>query len=570
MKIELSYLTIADSYEKVNLISIYVKEQQKISNSSKVIRLPIVVGITLVAGILIGATFFGNKKMSGDVVKSSNIFKEILMYVDRSYVDEVDTDSLADYGIAKMLEKLDPHTAYLPVEQAKMAREELNNNFDGIGVEFNIYEDTLYVVTPLSGGPSEEVGIQSGDAIISANTTKLYGPSLDNPLVFKTLRGERGTEVKLKIKRPGFKDLLDFTVVRNKIPTYSVDAAYMIDAQTGYIKVSRFSITTYDEFKNHLSDLKKKGMSRLLLDLRGNGGGYLDRATDIADEMIGGNDVIVYTDGKDDNVDQKIFAGNKGMFEQGKLVVLVDEGSASASEIVSGALQDYDRGVIVGRRTFGKGLVQAPITLSDGSELRLTISRYYIPSGRSIQKPYTSGNLDEYYDELGVRGKNGEYINADSVKSKKGKPYKTKGGRTVYGGGGITPDVFVPRDTTYSSRYLFELYGKNIIREFALEYANKNKKTLEKQRFEQFLNSFEVSESQLKEIIAMGTKAGVKYKADDFARSKSFIKSQVKANIARQIWRESDGLNNNFYRVIHKDDEMIQTAMKQFNKELKM
>ncbi|MFT7002586.1 MAG: carboxyl-terminal processing protease, partial [Spirosomataceae bacterium] len=363
---------------------------------------------------------------------------------------------------------------------------------------------------------------------------------------------------------------LDFTVVRNKIPTYSVDAAYMIDAQTGYIKVSRFSITTYDEFKNHLSDLKKKGMSRLLLDLRGNGGGYLDRATDIADEMIGGNDVIVYTDGKDDNVDQKIFAGNKGMFEQGKLVVLVDEGSASASEIVSGALQDYDRGVIVGRRTFGKGLVQAPITLSDGSELRLTISRYYIPSGRSIQKPYTSGNLDEYYDELGVRGKNGEYINADSVKSKKGKPYKTKGGRTVYGGGGITPDVFVPRDTTYSSRYLFELYGKNIIREFALEYANKNKKTLEKQRFEQFLNSFEVSESQLKEIIAMGTKAGVKYKADDFARSKSFIKSQVKANIARQIWRESDGLNNNFYRVIHKDDEMIQTAMKQFNKELKM
>lgn len=547
-----------------------MKDQQKITNSSKVVRLPIVVAITLVAGILIGATFFGNKKMSGDVAKSSGVFKEILMYIDRSYVDEVDTDSLADYGISKMLEKLDPHTAYLPLEQATRAREELENNFDGIGVEFNIYEDTLYVVTPLSGGPSEEVGIQSGDAIIMANETKLYGPELDNPLVFKTLRGERGTEVKLKIKRPGFKDFLNFTVIRNKIPTYSVDAAYMLDKQTGYIKVSRFSITTYDEFKTHLTELKNKGMSRLLLDLRGNGGGYLDRATDIADEMIAGDDVIVYTDGKDDSVDQKIFAGKKGIFEQGKLVVLVDEGSASASEIVSGALQDYDRGVIVGRRTFGKGLVQAPIRLTDGSELRLTISRYYIPSGRSIQKPYTSGNLDEYYDELGVRGENGEYLNADSVKSKKGKAYKTKGGRLVYGGGGITPDVFVPRDTTYSTRYLFELYGKNIVREYSLEYANKNKTQLEKQRFEQFLNTFELSEKQLQEIVAMGERAGVKYQAKDFARSKDFIKSQVKANIARQIWRETDGLNNNFYRVIHQDDKMIQTALKQFEKDMKM
>ncbi len=546
-----------------------MKEQQKISNSSRTVRLPIIVAITLVAGILIGATFFGNKKISGDVAKSSSVFKEILMHIDRSYVDVVDTDSLVDYGIAKMLEKLDPHTAYLPVEQAKMAQEELNNNFDGIGVEFNIYEDTLYVVTPLSGGPSEEVGVQSGDAILTANGVKLHGPTLDNPLVFKTLRGERGTEVKLKIKRPGFKETLNFTVVRNKIPTYSVDAAYMLDKQTAYIKVSRFSATTYEEFKKHLTDLKAKGMKQLMLDLRGNGGGYLDRATDIADEMIAGNDVIVYTDGKDNSVDQKIFAGKKGIFEQGKLVVLVDEGSASASEIVSGALQDYDRGFIVGRRTFGKGLVQAPITLSDGSELRLTISRYYIPSGRSIQKPYTSGNLDEYYDELGIRGENGEYFNGDSVDFKKGKAFKTKSGRLVYGGGGITPDVFVPRDTTYSTRYLFELYGKNIVREYSLEYANKNKKQLEKQRFEQFLSSFEISESQLKEIVKMGERAGVKFQAKDFARSKDFIKSQVKANIARQIWRETDGLNSNFYRVIHQDDEMIQAAMKQFAKELK-
>lgn len=542
----------------------YVKEQQKISNSKSIVRLPIIVAITLTAGILIGATFFGNKKMSGDVAKSSGIFKEILMYIDRSYVDEVDTDSLANYGIFKMLEKLDPHTSYLPIEEAKLAREELENNFDGIGVEFNIYADSLYVVTPLTGGPSEEVGIQSGDAIISANGVQLYGPKLDNQLVFKTLRGERGTEVKLKIKRPGFKELLNFTVIRNKIPTYSVDAAYLMsDKKTGYVKVTRFSETTYDEFKTHLTNLKNKGMTQLILDLRGNGGGYLDRATNIADEMIAGNEVIVYTDGKDDSVDQKIFAGRKGIFEKGSLVVLVDEGSASASEIVSGALQDYDRGVIVGRRTFGKGLVQAPIRLTDGSELRLTISRYYIPSGRSIQKPYTSGDIDAYYDELGERDKNGEFVNPNNDKTNKGKVYKTKGGRKVYGGGGITPDVFVPRDTSYSTRYLFELYGKNIIREYTLNLANKNRKMLEKMPFENYLKTYEVTETQLNEIVAMATRAGITYRAEEFSRSKDFVKSQVKANLARNIWRNDGTLNNEFYQVIQQDDEMIKVAMKQ-------
>lgn len=544
-----------------------MNNQENIKNSKSVVRLPIVIALTLAGGIFIGATFFGTNRVAGDISKSSSVFKEILMYINRSYVDPVNTDSLANYGISKMLEKLDPHTAYLPVEEAQLAREELQNGFDGIGVEFNIYQDTLFVVTPLTGGPSEAAGLQSGDIILEANGTKLYGPNLDNNLVFKTLRGERGSQVKLKVTRQGFKGVLNFTVIRDKIPTYSVDAAYLMsDKKTGYLKINRFSETTYDEFKTQLANLKKQGMTQLILDLRGNPGGYMDKATSIADEFIAGDGVIVYTKGKEKSADQKIYAGKEGIFEKGKLVVLVDEGSASASEIVSGSLQDYDRATIVGRRTFGKGLVQAPITLSDGSELRLTISRYYIPSGRSIQKPYTSGDMEDYYGELGTRGSHGEYFVADSIKNNPKMRFKTKGGRTVYGGGGITPDVFVPRDTTYFTRYLFELFGRNTIREYALNYANKHRNELAKQSFKQFLVSFSVSDQQLEELKKMATKAGVTYNAAEFARSKPYIQMQIKALIARSIWQDkvNKGLSNEFYEVINTDDSVINSAMKQF------
>lgn len=538
---------------------------QKIKNSKFAIRIPIIVAITLVAGIQIGAKFFGNQKMVGDVIKSSSKFKEILTYIDRSYVDPVDTDSLAEFGIAKMLEKLDPHTAYLPAKEAQLAMSELQNGFDGIGVEFNIFNDTVYVVTPLSGGPSEEVGILSGDAILEANDVDLTGEQLNTRLIFNTLRGERGTEVKMKIKRKGFKDPLEFTVLRDKIPTYSVDASYLMeDGKTGYIKINRFSETTYDEFLSGLKALKAEGMTQLVLDLRGNPGGYLERATAIADEFISGNDVLVYTDGKDDRNDRKMYARHKGIFEKGALVVLVDEGSASASEIVSGALQDYDRALIIGRRTFGKGLVQAPISLSDGSELRLTISRYYIPSGRSIQKPYTSGDLQDYYGELNERGEHGEFFSADSIKNDVKNQYKTAGGRTVYGGGGITPDVFVSRDTSHISRYLMELYGTNIIREYALEYANENADKLSKMEFKGFLKSFNVTDAMLQEVISKGKSLGIEYVATDYAKSKSFIQGQVKALIARSIWKDNNGLSNSFYKVIGKDDEMLKAAMNHF------
>ncbi len=550
-----------------------MNNQEPISNDKKTVRLPIVVAITLVAGIFLGATFFGGKPIADDVVKTSAKFKEILMYIDKSYVDKVNTDSLADYGIEKMLEKLDPHTSYLPPAEAQMAQSQLKSGFDGIGVEFNIFNDTLFVVTPLTGGPSEAVGIQSGDIILKANEVSLSGKDLNNTLVFNTLRGPRGSDVKLHIKRKGFKDVLIFNVKRDKIPTFSIDASYiMADKKTGYIKINRFSETTYDEFKQNLSQLKSQGMSQLLIDLRGNPGGYMQMATNIVDELVGGDDVIVYTKGKDKANNQSIFAGTEGIFEKGSIVVLVDEGSASAAEIVSGSLQDYDRATIVGRRTFGKGLVQAPITLSDGSELRLTISRYYIPSGRSIQKPYELGNMEGYMEEMYDREKKGELYVKDSIKNNQKLKFKTKGGRTVYGGGGITPDIFVAQDTSYYSKYLVELFSKNILREYALIYASDNKKALEKMTFNGYLNSFAVSEKMLADLNNMAVKSGAKFSEKDYKASKAFIISQMKALVAKNIWKESTkkGLNNEFYQVVNQEDEMIKVAMGEFKNPLKL
>lgn len=542
--------------------------QREIKNSKFAIRLPIIIALTLVAGIFIGAKFFAQKTDYLDVIKSSGKFKEILTYIDRSYVDPVNTDSLANYGIMKMLEKLDPHTAYLPAEEAEIAMSELQNGFDGIGVEFNLFNDTVFVVSPLSGGPSEAAGIQTGDAIIEANGTNLTGDKVNTNLIFKTLRGERGSTVKMKIKRPGNTKLLDFTVVRDKIPTFSVAAAYLMkDKQTGYLKITRFSDTTYKEFVENLQKLKKQGMTRLILDLRGNPGGYLERATSIADEFIDGNGILVFTEGKDERNNQKLYARKTGIFEQNPLIVLIDEGSASASEIVSGALQDYDRALLVGRRTFGKGLVQAPIALSDGSELRLTVSRYYIPSGRSIQKPYVmGGDLEDYYSELLDRQSNGEFYTADSIKNDDSKKYKTAHGRTVYGGGGVTPDVFVKRDTTYLTNYLIELFNKNVIREFTLQYVNAHKNELNKMGFDKYLTQFEVNSSMLNDIVKKGAASGITLNQKEFERSKPYIKNQVKAQIARTIWKDENGLSNTYYQVINQDDDAISIALNNFTK----
>ncbi|PWJ59886.1 carboxyl-terminal processing protease [Dyadobacter jejuensis] len=545
------------------------KEENKpaINNSPYVVRMPIIIGITLAAGILLGSTFFSGNKNMKEVARGYSKFREVLMLVENNYVDSVSTEELVDYSITKMLEKLDPHTAYFNVEEAAAARSQLDSGFDGIGVEFNIYNDTVYVVTPLSGGPSETIGILSGDRILKVDQEKLSGPGVTNADVFKMLRGKRGTKVNLLIERVGLKENLTFTVTRDRIPTYSVDAAYMVDQEIGYIKVTRFSETTYDEFKSALMSLKAEGLKKLILDLRGNPGGYMERATSMADEFIDGNKLLVYTKGKDSRFDKKTEAHIDGIFEKGPVIVLMDEGSASASEILAGALQDHDRALVIGRRSYGKGLVQMPVKLSDGSELRLTISRYYTPSGRSIQKPYEMGKGEDYSQDLSHRYESGELFNADSIKLDKSKVYKTDGGRYVYGGGGIMPDVFVPRDTLTNSKYLFELYAKNIIREYALKYANTQQKKLVKSSFEQYLAQFKVTDAMMKELIKDATLAGIEYKQAEFTRSRPLIEAQTKAIIGRYVWgrNHKGGLNNEVYRVLNPTDNVYREAIHHFS-----
>lgn len=541
----------------------------KIQNSTSTVRLPILLSITLAGGLLLGAAIFGGRNNNANnLAKSVTKYREILGWIENSYVDSVGTDTLVDFSIKKMLEKLDPHTAYIPQKEVAMARSQLESGFDGIGVEFNVFNDTVQVVAPLTGGPSEAAGILAGDKIVKADDTALTGKKLTNALIYGKLRGPRGSQVRLEIVRKGVKTPLVFNITRDKIPTFSVDAGYMMDAQTGFIKVTRFSESTYDEFKNVLASLKGQGMKQLVLDLRGNPGGYMDRATNMVDELIGGNKLIVYTDGKGTQYDKKTYAGREGIFEKGAVIVLLDEGSASASEIVAGALQDNDRALIVGRRSYGKGLVQLPIPLSDGSEMRLTISRYYVPSGRCIQKPYVMGNEAEYEKDYEKRLKSGELYSADSIKFDRKAQYKTAGGRTVYGGGGITPDVFVGRDTSFYSNYLFQLTSKNLIREYAFNYAQENKTQLEKLKFADYVKSFAVSDAMLAELNKLATKGDVKFKESEFARSKNYIRILAKAYIARQIWNKkaNNGLNNEFYQVMATNDEVIQKAIKHFDK----
>ncbi|WP_436714346.1 S41 family peptidase [Rhodocytophaga aerolata] len=497
-------------------------------------------------------------------------YKEILTHIDRDYVDTVNTEDLIDYSIEKMLEKLDPHTVYIPAKDLQMARAQLEGDFDGIGVEFNIFKDTVFVVAPIAGGPSETAGIRAGDKIVEVDGKPMVGKEVDNSTVFSRLRGPKGSKVKIGIKRGLANDLLNFTVTRNKIPTYSIDATYMIDNKTGYIKVNRFAANTYEEFKKAMNTLKNEGMQQLVLDLRGNPGGYMDRATNMADEFIAGNKLIVYTDGKESRYDSRVNAYINGVFEKGPVVVLIDEGSASASEIVAGALQDNDRALIVGRRSFGKGLVQAPIPLEDGSELRLTISRYYTPSGRSIQKPYTHEGEDEDYTmDVMKRYEHGELFHADSIKFNDSLKFQTVKGRTVYGGGGIMPDVFVPLDTSYNTKYLNKLVNANIIREYAFNYYTKNKAELEKMKFEDFKNNFAVTDQMMKDVVNNGTAAGAQFNELEYNRSKEFIRTQLKALIARSVWKSgsgSTGLNNEYYQVMSSNDEVYNQALNLFDR----
>ncbi len=540
-----------------------VTQKEVINNKGWQIRLPLIVGLAVAGGIFIGANMFSKDNKTNDINKNVSRFREILTYIDRDYVDTVNTEDLIEEAISKMLEKLDPHSVYIPAKDLQIAKSQLEGDFEGIGIEFQIIKDTIYVVTPISGGPSEAIGLKSGDKILKIDNAVATGKEVSTQFVFSKLRGPKGTKVKVSIWRKGAKDVLNYTITRDKIPTYSVDVAYMIDSKTGYIKISRFAANTHQEFKKALVSLRTQGATKLMIDLRDNPGGYLERATDIADELLGENKLIVYTNGKDSRYDQKFNAYKSGDFENGAVVVLVNEGSASASEILAGAIQDNDRGIIVGRRTFGKGLVQMPIQLNEGGELRLTISRYYTPSGRSIQKPYTAS--EDYDMDIVKRYKHGEFFSADSIKFNDSLKYKTTKGRIVYGGGGIMPDIFVPRDTTSYTSYLSELYNKSVLREYTLNYANENKAVLEKMSFVEFKNKFEVTDKMLNELIDLGKKSDVKYNASQFNRSKSMIKNNMKAFIARSIWK-----NEGFFPIINENDEIYIKALKMFDKASKI
>lgn len=389
---------------------------------------------------------------------------EVLQYVRDNYVDTVNTDNMQNKGIIEMLSTLDPHSSFIPVSRTAAADDELNGNFQGIGLQFLIVEDTVFVVEVIKGGPSEKSGIVAGDRIISANDETIAGKKMKSADIQKKLKGVGGSKVKLGILHSGNHEVKFVTITRGVVPVNSVDAHYMIDKEIGYIKFARFSGSSYEEFKSALDGLMKQGMKKLILDLRGNGGGLLDQATDIIDEMLEQSKLMVYTEGRT-STRQDYKTRFEGSFEMQPLAVLIDEGSASASEIVAGALQDWDRAEIIGRRSFGKGLVQQPFNLSDGSELRLTIAKYYTPSGRCIQKPYEK-SLFDYYDEVYMRGNSGELYSADSIHINDTTRYFTAGNRVVYGGGGIIPDVFVPKDSVKMNAFIKEVLDKNLAEQF--------------------------------------------------------------------------------------------------------
>lgn len=472
------------------------------------------------------------------------------------YVDDVDEDKLVEDAIINMLEELDPHSTYSDAEEVKKLNEPLVGNFDGIGVQFNMATDTLFIIQPVSGGPSEKVGILAGDRIIEVNDTVIAGVKMSTEEIMRRLRGPKGTKVNLKIMRRGVSGLLPFTVKRDKIPVYSLDASYMMNKTTGYIRISRFAATTAEEFEKALHDLQKKGMRNLILDLQGNGGGYLNAAIEIANHMLQKGELIVYTEGKR-NPRTEFNARGNGDFRDGKLVVLVDEFSASASEIVTGAIQDWDRGTVVGRRTFGKGLVQRPIDLPDGSMIRLTVARYYTPSGRCIQKPYES--IEQYNKDLIERYNRGEMLSADSIHFPDSLKAKTlKLGRTVYGGGGIMPDYFVPIDTTYYTDYYLALRDKGAIVQENLKLIDAHRSEWKEKykTFERFNKRFEVSDEMLEDLISLGKTLGAEFKEDEYKTALPLIKIQLKALIARDLWDM-----NEYFQVINSINNTVQKGL---------
>ena len=483
-----------------------------------------------------------------------------LYAISNLYVDSTSETKLVEDAIVGMLEKLDPHSTYTDPEETKEMTEPLQGNFDGIGIQFNMLTDTLYVIQVIPGGPSEKVGLMAGDRIIMVDDTLIAGVKMKNTDVMKRLRGPKNTEVRVKVLRGGVPDLIEFKITRGKIPVYSLDAAYMADKATGYIKLNRFAASSADEFREALEKLKKQGMKNLILDLQGNGGGYLNIAIDLADEFLGKDKLIVYTEGnKQPREEAKSSA--RGGFEEGRLVVLVDETSASASEILSGAVQDWDRGVVVGRRTFGKGLVQKPIPMPDGSMIRLTVARYYTPTGRSIQKPYVNGNQEQYNHDLIDRYNRGELMSADSIHFPDSMKYNTlETKRIVYGGGGIMPDIFIPRDTSGVTSYFSNVVNSGMLNLYALEYSDRNYDKLASFKTYQDLHKYLQQQPLLSDFTNYAAAKGIKKRPHLINISGKLIEKQIQAYIVRNFFDEAG-----FYPIFQNDDITLKRAVKVLN-----
>jgi carboxyl-terminal processing protease len=525
-------------------------------NRKAIIILPLLVAVSVAAGIVIGNLLKQNSQpvFSPMGYGKPNKLTTIFQLIENGYVDSLNTSEVIEKTIPAILENLDPHTAYIPARNMKEVQEEMQGNFSGIGVQFSIQEDTVRVIEVIPGGPSSQVGILPGDRIVTVNDSLIAGVDVQNNTVLNLLRGEKNTKVNVGIIRKGYSDKLDFEITRDDIPLISVDVSYMIDDETGFIKVTRFSEKTYDEFAEGMQKIQQSGAGKVIVDLRQNPGGSLPSVLQIVDEFLEKGEPILYTEGQ--NQPRKTYnASARNRWKDIEVFVLIDEFSASASEIFAGAMQDNDRGLVIGRRSFGKGLVQEQIPLMDGSALRLTVARFYTPSGRCIQKSYEDGN-EEYFQDLYSRFSHQEQLSADSIQFNDSLIYYTRSGRTVYGGGGIMPDVFVPMDTTGNSVYFDRIYRRGLIYTFAYTWADNHREVLSQLKSAEEFDVYLDEQNVLDEFVAYAHEKGISRDADGLRQSGEIINSQVKAYIARNIIGEEG-----FYPIIRKMDNTLLKAI---------
>jgi carboxyl-terminal processing protease len=527
----------------------------EIKNKGIAIYFPIIIAVVLVLGILVGRYYNGsNAENRFIIIPKANKLDNVLNYIENEYVDEVSKGQLIELAIPKILEELDPHSQYIPAAELQKVNEPLEGNFSGIGIQFNMLNDTLVVIQTIANGPSQKVGVIAGDRIVKVNGEEVAGHKVPSDSIVRRLRGPKGSEVHVDVLRRNVEQLLGFDIVRDNIPLYSVDVAYMIQDNIGFIKLNKFSATTEEEFVASVNKLREKGMKKLILDLRENGGGFMNAAVFIADQFLNGNELIVYTQGKA-RQKQEFHSSPGGLCTDIDLTILIDENSASASEILAGAIQDNDRGTIVGRRSFGKGLVQEQKPLADGSALRLTIARYYTPTGRSIQKPY-SKNLNSYYLDINTRFIHGELENADSNKFADSLKFVTKGGKVVYGGGGIMPDVFVPMDTSGVSDYYLNIRNQGLLYRYSLNYADNNRKVLAGLKSPGDFVKYLDNQNVLRKFVVFAAKAGVKEKPKEIRVSEKILKVQLNAYITRNFL-DNDG----FFPIIQEIDNTLTRAV---------